>query len=254
MKRTLLVDADVLIYRAASANQSSYQWSEDVFSVRGDFAGASKQLDDEVESLMADLKADHCVMALSNYESPWRKAVMPTYKSNRKPEMKPILLKPLRQYVHEKYEAVERPTLEGDDVLGILMTAPGKAKEYGERICCSIDKDMKTVPGLHFRMCRAGEEVVAIDEGHANYNHMMQALTGDRTDGYPGCPGVGPVSAEKVLAGTFDYADMWPLVVAAYEKKGLSEEDALRNARVARICRVTDYDFVKKEVILWQPT
>jgi DNA polymerase-1 len=42
-------------------------------------------------------------------------------------------------------------------------------------------------------------------------------------------------------------------VVAAFESKGLTEEDALVQARVARICRASDYDFKTKEVKLWNP-
>jgi DNA polymerase-1 len=42
-------------------------------------------------------------------------------------------------------------------------------------------------------------------------------------------------------------------VTSAYASAGLSEDVALMNARVARICRADDYDFTKKEVILWEP-
>ena len=44
---------------------------------------------------------------------------------------------------------------------------------------------------------------------------------------------------------------MWKLVKNSYEKMGYTEEDALRNARMARILRAEDYDFKKKEVKLW---
>ena len=36
-------------------------------------------------------------------------------------------------------------------------------------------------------------------------------------------------------------------------KKGLTKEDALINSRLARILTVDDYDFTKKEPILWSP-
>ena len=39
----------------------------------------------------------------------------------------------------------------------------------------------------------------------------------------------------------------------AFEKKGLTEDDALLQARVARILRASDYDFKKKEPIMWTP-
>ena len=47
--------------------------------------------------------------------------------------------------------------------------------------------------------------------------------------------------------------ELWAAVVATYEKAKLSEGDALTQARVARILRASDYDFKRKEPILWQP-
>jgi hypothetical protein len=41
--------------------------------------------------------------------------------------------------------------------------------------------------------------------------------------------------------------------VKAYDKAGLSEEEALTQARVARICRAEDYDRKSKKVNLWEP-
>jgi DNA polymerase-1 len=46
---------------------------------------------------------------------------------------------------------------------------------------------------------------------------------------------------------------MWPKVVEAYAKKALSEDVALQMARIARICQRDDYDYKRKEVILWTP-
>jgi DNA polymerase-1 len=103
-----------------------------------------------------------------------------------------------------------------------------------------------------------------VSEPRADYWHMYQTLTGDSTDGYPGCPGIGPVKAEKILEGgyvvddpgavkTFNVNLAWGHVVAAYEKAGLSEAVALENARVARICRASDYSIKTKEVRLWTP-
>jgi hypothetical protein len=45
----------------------------------------------------------------------------------------------------------------------------------------------------------------------------------------------------------------WDAIVAAFEKAGLGEEEAILNAQMARILRVTDWDKNKQEVILWKP-
>jgi len=257
--RTLLIDADSLIYAAASSNETATQWDQDVWTYHGDFDAARSQLDFNIESMRKRLKADVCVLALSNNNNPWRKLVLPTYKSNRKDTRKPVLLKPLRDYVHEEYATFERPGLEGDDVLGILLTAPKPPEPVvGERILCSIDKDMSTLPGLHFNWMKdrgnTGSPVVReVSPVEADRFHMLQALTGDRVDGYAGCKGIGPKKAEKILDGLETVEQMWPRVVETFVSKGFSEEDALVQARVSRICRVTDFNFKTKEVILWKP-
>ncbi len=79
---------------------------------------------------------------------------------------------------------------------------------------------------------------------------MNQALVRDTTDGYKGCPVVGNVAAKKILE---QEGDMWTNVVAAFTKAKLGPEEALVQARVARICRASDYSFKTKKVILWNP-
>tara|TARA_R100000700_G_C3130555_1_gene115965 strand:- start:592 stop:885 length:294 start_codon:yes stop_codon:yes gene_type:complete len=93
------------------------------------------------------------------------------------------------------------------------------------------------------------EVTETVTETLANYMHLYQTLVGDATDNYKGCPGVGPKKATEILE-----EPTWDSVVKAFEKAGLTEEDALVQARVARILRADDYNFHKEEVILWQPT
>ena len=70
-------------------------------------------------------------------------------------------------------------------------------------------------------------------------------------DGYKGVPGIGAKGAEKLLAEA--QGKEWEVIRGAYEKAGLTEEDALRNARLARILRPNEYNFTIKEPILWNP-
>lgn len=255
--RTLLLDGDTLIFEAAAANEYECQWEPWLWTLHADFEQARAHLDDSLKEITEKLGGTRVVVALSD-ETRWRPAVMPAYKAHRTKTRKPIVYKPLREYVHETCEVFQRPSLEGDDVLGILLTH-SKFIE-GEKICVSLDKDMQTLPGLHVNYSKArgsedwiAEHLRSISESQADHYHMFQTLTGDTSDGYKGCPGVGEVKAEKLLAGLTTVAQMWPVVVAAYQKAGLGEETALQNARVARICRSTDYDFKEKEVILWHP-
>ena len=82
---------------------------------------------------------------------------------------------------------------------------------------------------------------------------MMQCLIGDSSDNYTGCPGVGKVGAEKLLKDyRHDPVAMWGIVVQRYEKAGLSEDEALIQAQVSRICRASDYNFTTQSPILWR--
>jgi DNA polymerase-1 len=92
-----------------------------------------------------------------------------------------------------------------------------------------------------------------ISSAEADLMFFTQILTGDTVDGYPGCPGVGPVKAAKLLDGV-QRETAWDTIRGAYAKKGISEEDALVQARCARILRAEDYDFANKKIILWTPT
>lgn len=252
--RTLLIDGDILCFQAASAVEQETQWGTWCWTLHSDIREALPILEGTVDRLLDGLAASRVIFALTD-ENNWRKQVMTTYKLNRVDKRKPLCYGALREYVAEKYTTFQRPTLEGDDVLGILATS-SKLVE-GEKIIVSIDKDFQGVPG---KLVRDMEtlEIEEISESQADYFHMLQTLTGDATDGYPGCPKYGPVTAAKLLDvfwqdGVFHKEAAWDDIVKAYDKAGLSETVALQNARVARICRASDYDFKEKCVRLWNP-
>jgi DNA polymerase I len=250
LKRTVLLDGDTVVFAAASACEEPIEWSDWLWTLHANLDEAKQRLDRAIERIMEELNGDHLVVALScDQHTRWRPQVMPEYKANRTKGRKPVVYEPLRKYVLEQYDTYLRPTLEGDDVLGILATNP-KLYAGTEKIIAAIDKDMRTIPGLLYNYDKQTLEDISLDE--ADHFFFMQILMGDPTDGYKGCPGIGPKKAEKILADS-ERAEWWPAVVRTYEAAGLSEDVALMNARVARICRAEDYDFAKKEVILWTP-
>lgn len=260
MTRTLLIDADSLVYAAAAANETCTKWEEDpeTWTYHANLDGAVVHLRSSLSSMQDRLNADELVLALSDYKDPWRQKLLPTYKEHRKKVRKPSLLKPLRDFVREVYTVFQRQGLEGDDILGILATAGTPPEPVrGERIVCSLDKDLATIPGLHFNWRKddqADDPVITeVSESSADRFHMRQTLTGDTTDGYKGCPKIGPVKADRILGERQTVPEMWPVVVEAYNKAGLTEQDALVQARVARICRASDFDFKSRQVKLWEP-
>ncbi len=251
--RTLLIDGDIDAYKIAARNQTTTDWGDGVTGVVTDSLEAKAQIDITYKRLKKMLGATRLIIGLSDSTN-FRKEILPTYKCNRKAVIKPALLAELKQYLTENYEVFKRPTLEADDVLGILATmGDEKGLIDGERIIVSEDKDLKSIPGLLFNPRHPERGTVEISVEEADLNHLRQTLTGDPTDGYGGCPGIGAAKVDKVLTKTTEDQTLWELVVAAYVKKGLTEADALVQARVARILRASDYDFLNKRPILWTP-
>ena len=240
----LLIDGDVVLYEVTTACETPVDWGDDMWTLHSDLREAKQRFDCWVSNLKDRLDVNKVHIAFSSPEN-WRKTILPTYKSNRKGKRKPLVFHELKQYAMDVYRSVMIDQLEGDDVLGLLA---GDSKITGGTIIVSIDKDLKTIPGFHYNPMRREEGVIEVTMAQANYNHLLQTLTGDAVDGYSGCPGIGPKKAEKVLENP-----SWESVVSAYNKAGIEEEDALIQARVARILRYGEYDKVKKEPILWNP-
>jgi len=105
---------------------------------------------------------------------------------------------------------------------------------------------MRQIPGLLFNPDHDLEPTEITQEAGDHW-HLMQTLTGDTVDGYPGCHGIGPKRAVAIADSG------WEAVVAAFEKAGQTADDALTQARVARILTADLFDFKKKEPILWTP-
>ncbi len=251
MTTTILLDSDIVAFAFASAAQSTYNFGNTgICQSVEELSNVTPKVHDWITALMEKLHADDLIVCLSVPSSEcWRLGVLPSYKGNRKDVVRPVLLQAVKDYMAEAFTSYTRPGLEADDVLGILATHPTLIK--GDKIIVSEDKDMQTLPCYLFRPKRDNKpKHISLRE--ANYYHLYQTLMGDSTDGYSGCPGVGPVKAEAILRGALP-GDEWSAVVSTYESKGLTEEDALVQARVARICRAEDYNFSTKQVKLWKP-
>ena len=260
MSKTLLIDGDILIYWFAVRHEKSTDWSEGeddgVVTRHADLDAAKVDFAAEVERLQEKLKADASVVCLSDARNFRKELVHPSYKANRKNTLTPLALKPLKAWVQEHYKCYLRPTLEADDILGILATS--ETIIPGKKCIVSTDNDMAQIPGFWFNPNAPEKGAVKISERDADFRFYMQALTGDRVDGYPGCPGVGPKKAEAILFGISPpwghVSEVWPAILKAYADKGLDADFALQQARLARILRSTDYDFKTKAPILWSPT
>ena len=243
---TLVIDGDILAYKAAANSEYDAHWGDGLWTVQADENQGKYLILSEIEDLKEKFNPKKVIVALTDKDN-FRKDVLPTYKDNRKQKRKPVILKALRKYLIDEWNAVVLPNLEADDVMGIIATKPRKNKE--KIIICSIDKDLRQIPGTLYN----GETVVKRTPKECDWWHLIQTLTGDATDGYSGCPTVGKVTAQKILNDKkMPIGKMWELVVKAYAKQGLMEHDAFQQARVARILRYGDYNKKTGEVKLWQ--
>ncbi len=241
-----LIDADIFLYKVAIACTKDVDWGDGEVMSHIDIKEAGPQLKASINEIAKRLGTKEITVALTCLEGNWRRSVLSTYKHNRTNVKKPVGFLQLREYLKENFATFERPTLEADDILGILQT-----RDNSKTVIVSTDKDMKTIPGWHHNPDKRETFNISVDE--ADWWHMLQTLMGDSTDGYSGCPGIGEVKANRLLTDIPPELTMWDKVKEAFANKDLAEEDALVQARVARICRVEDYNFKKKEVILWEP-
>jgi DNA polymerase-1 len=254
MKRLLLIDGDEFLFRACAAVEKEVKfnvilgevdWNEPPIHVLGSNPVEARQvLDEMLDRIFTRFETKEHLLCFSSPPN-FRYTVDPTYKNNRANSRKPLCYVELREQVEADFKCKALPGLEADDVMGIIATTPAIQKR--NPIIVSQDKDMQTIPTSVWRQ----GELVNVTEDQADYYHMFQTLVGDTSDGYKGCPGVGKVKAEKLLTIHPDF--MWERVVAAYEKAGLTEQDALTQARLARILRFSDWDNETKQPILWSP-
>ena len=279
--RTALLDGDVYLFQAAMKADVMIDWEDGLWTLHADEAVAVEEMLHLIERDVEATEADTFAFALSDPDRSnlFRKQVLPTYKAARTVVRKPTLISYLRTYALKNFRVFEKPTLEGDDVLGILLTHPGIIT--GEKVCVSIDKDLRTVPGLHYNPMHADYGIfeVSAEEGEAFF--LKQVLAGDAVDGYGGCPGTGMTGADKAFElplqawveeehtlksgpnkgetatrwkkQALTGLTVWDVIVSYYEKAGLNEQEALRQARCARILQHQDYDFDTAQAKLWNP-
>jgi len=236
-----LIDADYTVYKSCAGAEEDIDWGDDVITVVSRFSEALKNVERDLTKIKNEFMWDvpELILFFSDSEN-FRKKIYPEYKGHRN-RKKPCGYKRVITELSNRYEVIKLPTLEADDALGIYATAnPGN-------IVCSPDKDLRQIPGKLFDM----KELTTVDPIEGAKWHLIQTLAGDQTDGYSGVPGIGIKRAVALFEET---GYTWQTVVKAFEAKDLTEDDALMNARLARILTCNDYDPIEHAVIPWTPT
>lgn len=241
MNPKLLIDADFFFYRAAAAAEMEQEYSPDLTVIVGDFRRGKQIVEQELDKLRTKFDTEDLILYFTDTEN-FRKDIDPNYKGNRT-KRKPCGYLKLKNWGVETYASLIMPRLEADDALGIAATSG----EYKNFVLVSPDKDMLQIP---CRIYNLKDEFNQTEED-AERKLYEQTLTGDSTDGYSGCPSVGPKRAGILLDKS--KGKYWPAVVKAFVDNGLTEEDALKNLRLARILQSSDWDCENQRPIMYEP-
>ena len=238
----LLLDTDIFAYQATTSAETEVDLGGDIWSLTMDMQQAKDTFEATIDGIKARLETNDVLCCMSDHAGNFRKQVWPDYKSNRRKSRKPVGYVAFCDWVRETYSTATRPMLEADDVMGIIASKPGNE---GKVTIVSDDKDMRTIPGRLYRPM--SDELLEISDADADRYFLTQVLTGDTADGYKGVPGIGPKKAEAILGPR----PHWGAVEKAYIDAGLTRDDAIQQARLARILRWSDWH--EGEPMLWTP-
>ncbi|PPB55985.1 hypothetical protein [Campylobacter hyointestinalis] len=186
----IIIDADSLIYRAATLNEEMFDFGEGGSITEVDYKSATECLKESLDDILKETNARDYKAYITGSNN-FRYEILPSYKSNRKDIKKPELLNALSEFAMSELDFIKVDGMEADDACCIDMT-----KEKG-CILCHIDKDLNQIAGTHYNWNK--KEFYEVSEQEGLEFFYMQVLTGDPSDGYKGCHGVGKVKAYEAI-------------------------------------------------------
>ena len=175
-----------------------------------------------VEGAIADSKCDTYMMYLSKGRT-FRDDITRNaeylyngknklYKGNRLDVEKPKFYNQMVDYLVKNYGARVCEGIEADDAVAIQQS------RYLDRsklsILISADKDLNTVPGLHYNPQKKVSYGVSVDE--ADEWFWCQMIMGDTADNITGLPRKGKMAAYKLLQDCAGHEERRKVVMDAY--------------------------------------
>jgi len=140
-------------------------------------------------------------------------ATIKPYKGNRDPSKRPYWYKEIRTHLIQHHNAIVSKGYEADDAMAMRQWA--QDQDAPQTIICTIDKDLKMVPGLHYNYGKMTSSHLGWNDALLNF--WRQVLTGDPSDNIPGLFKVGPATAVKLLPKYTTEKEMYHVVLHAYE-------------------------------------
>ena len=262
-KRVALIDGDVVVYRAGYASQSNKHnvMDEDgdilaSFDKKNDandycelmaMGGTIKPRieteitpygHDEVEMIVNVMiknivngsRSSEYHMFLSGSDNFRNElATIKEYKGTRKGKDKPIHYGYIREYIEEEHPTTLSNNAEADDYLAFnqypqfLKAKESKRRGDCQTVICTIDKDLRTVPGHHYNTTT--QKLDWVSPRDANRFFTKQMLMGDSADNIPGISylsggskKIGPKTADKIIDGCRTITSLDKAVRGAYEE------------------------------------
>ena len=233
---TVLIDADIPVYRACWAVQKTHYTHKDTGEFFDGKMKAKKwwqEINDtkaipdwEVEwDIVDEIEPwKNCKFLLNNYITEIKKntgcddsrlfltpkttfrhklATIAEYKAGRPPS--PHYKDQARQHYIDVHNAEIGNNIEADDMCGLNQTE--------DTVIASIDKDLYMIPGKHYDIVK--KEHMDIDLLAADDWFFIQLIAGDKTDNVKGIPGMANIKAKQWLE--FYEGDHKAMVYALYE-------------------------------------
>jgi DNA polymerase-1 len=155
------------------------------------------------------------------------------YKGNRDADHKPYWYQSIRDYLTGSWGARVVSGREADDECSIIawsylnaehecttdasVDANGwvrlRALPAGAYCVATIDKDLDQIPGLHYNYLKSVHYDQTPDAAELFF--WQQCLSGDATDGIPGCYRIGEARAKRIISESAGLS-YWDSVVAEY--------------------------------------
>ena len=243
MKSLYLLDGMALAYRAHFALIRSPIYTSKGFNTSAIFGFTGTLIE-----LIAKQKPSHLAVVFDTSAPTERHRIHPEYKANR--EEMPEDLSAAMPHLDRIAEAFGIPVLkldgyEADDIIGTLAHR-AEADGFDEVFMVTPDKDFGQLVTEKVKMYRPGRkgdgaEIWGVDEIKEKWGIIrvdqvidMLGLCGDAVDNIPGVPGIGPKTAEKLLA---KYDTVEGLLEHVDELKGKQQEKVRDNAEQALLSK-----------------
>jgi hypothetical protein len=233
----VLVDADAMVYGCGFAAQKKDESGNVVAEPVGNALALAKSsltaIYDEVNTWLlasGEKPVDFLELFLTGKDNFRNQiATIRGYKANRIGKPKPVHYQAIRDYLVDHWAATVVDGHEADDELAIQAAKEGY--DADRVMIASVDKDLKTVPGLLYSFKK--KEAYLLSEKEALVNFYQQMIVGDTADNIVGVYKAGPKVAKKITEDLSTPA-MWNRVLVEFdysiERKGCPYKDPLAAA------------------------